>query len=179
MWMHYLFVLSWMLFDPDTHVHLPWLAAHPTHGHMLCHPVNVAREFADLDLFLSNFDRVPQQTDLNQAKKGHAAFKKPFPVSQQATSLIAYCYEIVSYSINFGHYVPPPFTITVNEPLGTLFVSLPSIYQMYSLQITSGTLTEAFKIPRAKLSHWTPSSPLSLVLMDIVCSVTWLPSVVS
>jgi hypothetical protein len=150
-WTHYLFVPSWMLIDPDTHVHLPWLAAHPTHGHMLCHPVNVACQFADSELFLSNFNRVPQQTDLNQAQKGHAAFVKTFPAFQQATSLIAYCYEIVSYSVNFGHYVPPPFTITVNEPLGTLFVSLPSIYQTYSLQTTSGALAEASKNPKTKL----------------------------
>jgi hypothetical protein len=119
--MHYLFVPSQMLIDPDTHVHLPWFAAHPTHGCMLCHPVNVAREIADSDLFLSNFNRVPQQTDLNQTQKGHAAFVKMFLVFQQATSPIAYCYENVSYSVNFGQYVPPPFTVTVNEPLGTLF----------------------------------------------------------
>jgi hypothetical protein len=118
---------------------------------MLCHPVNVARQFADSELFLSNFNRVPHQTDLNQAQKGHAAFVKTFPVFQQATSLIAYCYEIVSYSVNFGHYVPPPFTITINEPLGTLFVSLPSIYQTYSLQTTSGALAEALKNPKTKL----------------------------
>jgi hypothetical protein len=61
---------------------------HPTHGHMLCHPVNVARHFADSELFLSNFNRIPQQTDLNQAQKGHAAFAKMFPVFQQATSLM-------------------------------------------------------------------------------------------
>jgi hypothetical protein len=151
MWMHYLFVPSLMLIDPDTHVHLPWLATHPTHGHMLCHPVNVAHQFANLDLFLSNFNRVPQQTDVNQAQKGHAAFVKTFLVFQQATSLIAYCYEIVSYNVNFGHYFPPPFTITINEPLGTLFVSLPSIYQTYSLQTTSGTLAEAFKNLKTKL----------------------------
>jgi hypothetical protein len=74
-----------------------------------------------------------------------------FPVFQQATSLVAYCYEIVSYSVNFGQYVPPPFTVTVNKPLGTLFVSLPSIYQTYSLQTTSGALAEAFKNPKTKL----------------------------
>jgi hypothetical protein len=85
-----------MLIDPDTHVHLPWLATHLTHGHMLCHPVTVARRFADLELFLSNFNRVPPpQTDLKQAQKGHAAFVKMFPVFQQATFLITYCYEIV------------------------------------------------------------------------------------
>jgi hypothetical protein len=67
-----------MLIDPDTHVHLPWLAAHPTHGCILCHPVNVAHQFADSDLFLSNFNWVLQQTDLNQAQKGHAAFAKMF-----------------------------------------------------------------------------------------------------
>jgi hypothetical protein len=86
-----------MLIDPDTHVQLPWLAAHPTHGRVLCHPVTVARQFADSELFLSNFNRVPKQTDLNQAQKGHAAFVKMFPVFQQATSLITYCYEIVRY----------------------------------------------------------------------------------
>jgi hypothetical protein len=63
-WMHYLFVPSRMLIDPDTHVHLPWLATHLTHGHMLCHPVTIACQFADLELFLSNFNRVPPQTDL-------------------------------------------------------------------------------------------------------------------
>jgi hypothetical protein len=90
-----------MLIDPDTHVHLLWLATHLTHGHMLCHPVTVARWFADSELFLSNFNRVPPQTDLKQAQKGHAAFVKMFPVFQQATSLITYCYEIVrSMTIN-------------------------------------------------------------------------------
>ncbi len=67
-----------MLIDPDTHVHLPWLAAHPTHGCILCHPVNVAHQFADSDLFLSKFNWALQQTDLNQAQKGHAAFAKMF-----------------------------------------------------------------------------------------------------
>jgi hypothetical protein len=62
-WMHYLFVPSRMLIDPDTHVHLPWLAAHPTHAQMLCHPVNVACQFADLELFLSNFNRVRPPAD--------------------------------------------------------------------------------------------------------------------
>jgi hypothetical protein len=100
-WMHYLFVPSRMLIDPDTHVHLPWLAAHLTHGHMLCHPVTVTCQFADLELFLLNFNRVPPQTDLKQAQKGHAAFVKTFWVFQQATSLITYCYEIVrSMTIN-------------------------------------------------------------------------------
>ncbi len=65
-------------------------------GHMLCHPVTVARRFADSELFLSNFNRVPPQTDLKQAQKGHAAFVKMFPVFQQATSLITYCYELVA-----------------------------------------------------------------------------------
>jgi hypothetical protein len=94
-WMHYLFVPSRMLIDPDTHVHLPWLAAHLTHGRMLCHPVTIACQFADSELFLSNFNGVPPQTDLKQAQKGHAAFVKMFPVFQKATSLITYCYEIV------------------------------------------------------------------------------------
>ncbi len=44
-----------------------------------------------------------------------------------------------AYSVNFGHYVPLPFTVTVNEP------------QTYSLQTTSGTLMEAFKNPKTKL----------------------------
>jgi hypothetical protein len=57
--MHYLLVLSRMLIDPDTHMHLPWLATHPTHGRMLCHPVTIAHQFADSELFLSNFNRVP------------------------------------------------------------------------------------------------------------------------
>jgi hypothetical protein len=68
-WTHYLFVPSRMLIDPDTHVHLPWSAAHPTHGRMLCHPVNVACQFADLELFLSNFNRVPQQTDRTKPRR--------------------------------------------------------------------------------------------------------------
>jgi hypothetical protein len=84
-----------MLIDPDTHVHLPWLAAHLTHGRMLCHPVTIACQFADSELFLSNFNGVPPQTDLKQAQKGHAAFVKMFPVFQKATSLTTYCYEIV------------------------------------------------------------------------------------
>jgi hypothetical protein len=44
---------------------------------------------------------------------------KTFLVFQQATSLIAYCYEIVSYHVNFGHYVPLSFTVAVNEPFST------------------------------------------------------------
>jgi hypothetical protein len=148
-WTHYLFVPSQMLIDPDTHVHLPWLAAHPTHGCMLCHPVNIAHQFANSELYLSNFNRVPQQTGLNQAQKGHAAFVKTFLVFQQATSLIAYCYEIVSYHVNFGRYVPLSFTVAIKEPFSThLFVSLPSIYQAYSLQMTSGTLVEDSRTPR-------------------------------
>jgi hypothetical protein len=119
---------------------------------MLCHPGNITCQFADLELFLLNFNRVPQQTDLNQAQKGHAAFVKTFPVFQQAMYLIAYCYEIVSYSVNFGYYVPPPFTITVNKPLSTLFESLPHNYQTYFLQMTSGALAEAFKNPKTKLN---------------------------
>jgi hypothetical protein len=39
----------------------------------------------------------------------------------------------------------------INEPLSTLFMSLPSIYQTYSLQTTSGTLAEAFKNSKTKL----------------------------
>jgi hypothetical protein len=93
-----------------------------------------------------------RQTNLNQAQKGHAAFVKTFLVFQQATSLIAYCYEIVHYHVNFGHYVPAPsFTVAVNEPFCTLFVSPPSVYQAYSLQTTSGALAEAFKNPKTKL----------------------------
>jgi hypothetical protein len=81
-----------------------------------------------------------RQTNLNQAQKGHAAFVKTFLVFQQATSLIAYCYEIVHYHVNFGHYVrAPSFTIAVNEPFCTL------------LQTTSGALVEAFKNPKTKL----------------------------
>jgi hypothetical protein len=41
--MHFLFVQSWMLIDPDTHVHLLWSAAHPTHGgtfHSKALPIN-------------------------------------------------------------------------------------------------------------------------------------------
>jgi hypothetical protein len=77
---------------------------------------------------------------------------KTLLVFQQATSLIAYCYEIVSYHVNFGHYVPLSFTVAINEPFSTrLFVSLPSVYQAYSLQMTSGTLVEAFKNSKTKL----------------------------
>jgi hypothetical protein len=36
-------------------------------------------------------------------------------------------------------------------PLGTLFVSLLSIYQTYSLQTTSGAVAEAFKNPKTRL----------------------------
>jgi dTDP-4-dehydrorhamnose 3,5-epimerase-like enzyme len=46
---------------------------------------------------------VPQQSDVNHAQKGDAAFVKMFLVFQQATSLIAYCYEIVSYSVIFSY----------------------------------------------------------------------------
>jgi hypothetical protein len=68
-WTIYLFVPSRMLIDPDTHMQLPWSAAHPTHGCMLCYPVNVACQFADSELFLLNFNSIPQQTDLYKPRR--------------------------------------------------------------------------------------------------------------
>jgi hypothetical protein len=118
---------------------------------MLCHPVNVACQFADSELFLSNFNRVPQQTDLNQAQKGHAAFVKTFPAFQQATSLIAYCYEIVlQYQLRplcptaFYHYRQRAPWHSLREPAEHLSDILLADDKWR-------TLAEAFKNPKTKL----------------------------
>ena len=151
-WWQYLFEPDNMRTNPDTHLHLPWTATRTGYSEkVLCHPIAVAIRFADAELFLSNFNRIPQQADLNQAQKGHAAFVKNFPTFRAGSSLSAYCYEIVNYSLQYGHYVPPPFTLTAEEVYGKLYPKLPAVYQDYARQTTSGALAEAFKNPKTKL----------------------------
>ena len=150
-WMKHDFNFEDMLTHPDTHLHLPWRAHRDGYGEVLCHPVHVARQFADGELFLSNFNRLPMHTEIYNAQKAHAQFLKTFPAFRRGTSLSAYCYEIVHYSLQFGHYVPPPFTLTSDSDLGILFSELPRRYQVYSLQTTRGLLAEAFKCSHVKL----------------------------
>ena len=152
-WMWHTFAFKDMVAHPDTHLHMPWTAKRDGYGEVLCHPVHVARQFADGELFLSNFNKVPNQTDLYQAQKAHSTFIRNFPVFRRGTSLSAYCYEVTNYALQYGHYVPPPFTLTSDNDLGILFEELPAIHQSYSLQTTKECSSRSLQVLACQVGY--------------------------